>query len=229
MNFKILLTSFIVLGFASCSTSYKVTQTPDDVYYSPMKEIPEDDSYVQNEKKDEYRYNDRNYGYEQWDDRRLRLRCQSRFNRWSTFDDYSWNTGWHWSAYDWRYNIWTDTWYPVNNCSCYSGYYGYNHWTYFPSYYRPVYASSPKPRNDSRWLNTNYNSANYGSPNKGGIKDGNYNNSSYGLDKPKNRTSDGSSKRSFSIPSSSSSGSSSGSSSSGSSSGKSGSGRAFRN
>lgn len=226
MNLKTLLISFSFAGLMSCSSAYKVTQTPDDVYYSPARNI---DSYEENDKKDEYkenhdRYDDRNYGYEQWDDRRLRLRCQSRYNRWKTFDDYSWNYNWYSTGYSWRYDYWTDTWYPVSDCSC-NSWYTYNSLPHWFHYYKPVYASAPRPKNNTRWTNTNYNSGNYNNnnytPPKGSIK----NNQGYSLDKPRYKTSDGSSKRSFNIPSSSSSGSSSGGSSSG---GKSG-GRAFRN
>ena len=41
MNAKILLIAFSAAAFTSCSTAYKSGQTPDDVYYSPVKAIEE--------------------------------------------------------------------------------------------------------------------------------------------------------------------------------------------
>ena len=215
MNLKILLASFSFMGLLSCSSAFKVTQTPDDVYYSPAREITSDDEV----KKDENKYDDNNYGYQQWDDRRLKMRCQSRYNKWNTFDDYSWNTS-SYSNYDWRFDIWTNTWYPVSNCSCSSNYYYYWPKTYV--YTKPVYVYSPKPTN-TNWLNTNYNSSNYNNPKN--PKNSYYNQGSNGVEKPKNRASDGRPKRSFSIPLTSSGSTPSSSPSSGSSSGN---GRAFR-
>ena len=44
MSSKILPALIILAGFASCTTAYKSTQTPDDVYFSPVREIKEDRS-----------------------------------------------------------------------------------------------------------------------------------------------------------------------------------------
>ena len=41
MRTKILLLSLSVAAFSSCSTAYKSGQTPDDVYYSPVKPVEE--------------------------------------------------------------------------------------------------------------------------------------------------------------------------------------------
>lgn len=41
MQSKILLLFLSVAGFSSCSTAYKTGQTPDDVYYSPVKPVAE--------------------------------------------------------------------------------------------------------------------------------------------------------------------------------------------
>lgn len=48
MQFKILLFALSVAAFSSCSTAYKTGQTPDDVYYSPVKPVKEID-YTQKE------------------------------------------------------------------------------------------------------------------------------------------------------------------------------------
>ncbi len=42
MNSKFLLFYIIATGLYSCSNNYKITQTPDDVYYSPIRGIDED-------------------------------------------------------------------------------------------------------------------------------------------------------------------------------------------
>jgi hypothetical protein len=41
MQSKILLFALSVAAFSSCSTAYKTGQTPDDVYYSPVKVVQE--------------------------------------------------------------------------------------------------------------------------------------------------------------------------------------------
>lgn len=41
MTTKILLVALSVAAFSSCSTAYKTGQTPDDVYYSPVKPVAE--------------------------------------------------------------------------------------------------------------------------------------------------------------------------------------------
>lgn len=83
---NLLLVAFI-LGFSSCSTSYRSGQTPDDVYYSPERAVSSDYVSVESDRND--RYNSDEY-YSS--DRYLRMKAQRR-NRWSTFDDdfFYWN------------------------------------------------------------------------------------------------------------------------------------------
>lgn len=50
MNSKFLLLLFSVAGFTSCSTAYRSSQTPDDVYFSPVR--PVDDDERRDEQKD---------------------------------------------------------------------------------------------------------------------------------------------------------------------------------
>ena len=38
MRYKILLYGLIAATITSCSSAYKASQTPDDVYYSPARE-----------------------------------------------------------------------------------------------------------------------------------------------------------------------------------------------
>ena len=77
MKLSILLLALTAAAFSSCTTAYKTTQTPDDVYFSPTR--PEADEYVQVEKRDDRSYRGSEDYYE---DRFLRMRMQDR-NRWS--------------------------------------------------------------------------------------------------------------------------------------------------
>lgn len=106
-----------VIVMSSCSTAYKNTQTPDDVYYSPA---PAQKTYAQTESQDDY-YSDDNY---------LRMKVQNR-NRWACIDDYD-----YW--YDSRYLYYNYSYSPfaINNCwSCTSPF--YNPWSV---YYNPFYS-----------------------------------------------------------------------------------------
>src|SRR5687767_11027800 len=42
MNLKFLLFLFTITGIVSCSTAYRSGQTPDDVYYSPVRTYDND-------------------------------------------------------------------------------------------------------------------------------------------------------------------------------------------
>ena len=60
MKTKLLLLIGIIAVFSSCSSAYRIGQTPDDVYYSPA---PEQDEYVTSDNqqdKDSYAYNNSN-------------------------------------------------------------------------------------------------------------------------------------------------------------------------
>lgn len=114
---RILPAVITIALLSSCSTAYKA-QTPDDVYYSPAR--PQDE-YVRVEtqkERDQYRYEDENV-----DDRYLRWKVRNR-NRWSGFDDYSYD----W--YDYRFGYTNNnyyTWYRPNYWNNYwSWNYGFN-------------------------------------------------------------------------------------------------------
>ncbi len=74
MNFKILLLIISVAAISSCSTAYKNGQTPDDVYYSPVRVVEED---YRQEKKEVQNTNP--------EDRQIRMAVYDR--RWRNFDD----------------------------------------------------------------------------------------------------------------------------------------------
>jgi uncharacterized membrane protein YgcG len=102
MKLSILLLAFTAAAFTSCTTAYKTGQTPDDVYYSPVR--PQDE-YVRVEKQDDRQYRGSEDYYE---DRFLRMRMQDRY-RWSALDDYYFYNTYAYNAYGNYYN-WNSPW-----------------------------------------------------------------------------------------------------------------------
>ena len=118
MKLTLLLLSVSIAFLSSCTTSYKSGQTPDDVYYSPARDIEEND-YVSTERdEDEYRYND-----EYYEDRYLRMKVRNR-TRWSDLDD------WYYSDYRNRYNVY------LGCCFCQNSWSPYSYWN---TYHNPYY------------------------------------------------------------------------------------------
>ncbi len=113
MNAKILLIALSAVAFTSCSTVYRSGQTPDDVYYSPVR--PADES------RNNDRTNDQaNRTEASTEEQRIRMTIRDR--RWRDFDD----------EYDYSYNN-----SPYNYC-----YHSYNNYGYYynPYYYsKPLY------------------------------------------------------------------------------------------
>ena len=135
---KLVLFAAAVTALTSCSTAYKMGQTPDDVYYSPAK--PQSESVASNDRDDSYysanprnnrynnniqQYSDPYYsGYDMYrNDRFLRLGIGNQY-RWNGFSDYL--------AYDGLYNY--------NRFNTYSDFsFGspYNSYSYWNSFYNP--------------------------------------------------------------------------------------------
>ncbi len=92
----------LLIGFTSCSTAYRTGQTPDDVYFSPTREV---DEYVTVQKNDDRYYSS---GDDYYEDRFLRMRVQNRY-RWSALDDYYFNTpyAFHYTSF---YGGWNNPW-----------------------------------------------------------------------------------------------------------------------
>ena len=92
MNIKLILIAFVIAGLSSCTTAYKIGQTPDDVYYSPT---PEQNVYVSTNNDENKYYGDRNNydnrnSYDSYDDREIRRRINNR--RLRRYDiDYGYN------------------------------------------------------------------------------------------------------------------------------------------
>jgi uncharacterized membrane protein YgcG len=208
MQSKFLLLALSVAAFSSCSTAYKTGQTPDDVYYSPVKPV-EERKYTQRE-----------------DDRRrvntdYEITMSIRDQRWRNFRD----------EYDFDYS-------PYNYCYCNCNSYGfyYNPYYYPWAIYTPIPTFKAPVNTTPRMVNLNaYNGYNTkvasGKSNNTLIFSGptQYNNSNRSSSRLGNilrqtiEPSSGSSRSNNSRTYSPSSGSSSGSSSSGSSGGGSGS------
>jgi hypothetical protein len=90
MKLKILLVALSAAAISSCSTAYKSGQTPDDVYYSPVRNV-EEDSRVEAKKEPEKAY--------VYNDRQIRMATYDR--RWRDFDD---DYNCHYDPYHYGYN-----------------------------------------------------------------------------------------------------------------------------
>jgi uncharacterized membrane protein YgcG len=115
MKHSILLLAVSAAALTSCTTSYKSGQTPDDVYYSPVR--PQDE-YVRTEKEDDRSYkSDEEY----YDDRYLRMKVHNR-TRWSELDEwYSYGNRYNYSSFP-HIGIYNNPWTPF---------------TYWNNYYNP--------------------------------------------------------------------------------------------
>ena len=172
MKHTLTLFVFSAFLFASCTTAYKSAQTPDDVYYSPAKEVTYVDKTTTT--RDTYQEN-----ITSQDDRYLRMKVQNR-DRWQPIDDFSY---WYDSRYD--YNAFNSNFYYNNNP------YVFNNWRspylfsgiFSPNYYGfgglyspaypVIYYKNPKvytgvtgKSNLATYMNTRYNNQNTNS-NKG--------------------------------------------------------------
>lgn len=101
MNIKILLLSVATVSIVGCSTAYKSGQTPDDVYFSPIRAVEE-----KQERNDEA---EKNYQSDNYEDRAIRMSTRDR--RWRDLDDdydyngtynpyrYGYNHGYYYNPY----------------------------------------------------------------------------------------------------------------------------------
>lgn len=159
MKNKFLLAICSAALLCSCSTAYKATQTPDDVYYSPASPAKERQS---------------DYTYYDSDDRYLRMKVQHHA-LWSGIDDYSY---WNDSRYDFGYSCTPSRYSMIHSFyTYYPGYgwgYGYTYgcgWNGWNSphqtivYYKnpQVYYGTNSKTNITAYGNNNYNNNN-GSP-----------------------------------------------------------------
>jgi hypothetical protein len=143
MKTKLLLLAVSVAAISSCSTMYKTGQTPDDVYYSPLRNgavVPKEDK-----KEDEVK-NDEVYVYNT-DDRLIRMGIYD--SRWRYLNnDYDYSPYYHTFYNSYSYN---NSFYRPN----YNKFY-YNDYYYNPFYsYTPVYITNVKPIKNTTPRTTN--------------------------------------------------------------------------
>jgi len=234
MKSAILLLAVFAAAFSSCTTAYKTGQTPDDVYYSPVKP-QQDQEYVQKEDSRENTYSD-----EAYDDRYLRMKVRNRYrwntlNDWYYYDRYSYGYNYYYGSYNNPYNAWN--YYYNLYCCCHS-----NNMNMYSNPKVAFIKPEAKPHNFNLggYTNNTYSNTNSGTGSKRvytNTNTNNNNNNSNGLSKTirtifersnNNNSSSGSNSNSSSSPSRtytpSSSSPSSSSPSSGSSGGSSGGG-----
>jgi hypothetical protein len=154
----LLLCTVAIAALSGCTGTYKSTQTPDDVYYSPAKGGPAADEY-----EDYTASTDENY---------LRMKVKNHY-RWSSIDDYAyWNDSRYLSNNYYYSDLYNYNW--LNNYGAsnpYAGWYGYygscwNSW--YNPYYTVVYYKNPQTykafsssgSNLSAFSNNNYNNSN---------------------------------------------------------------------
>ncbi len=117
MQAKILLVALSVAACTSCSTAYKTGQTPDDVYYSPVKFTADDQKTRQDEVKNETPVD---YG----------ISMSVRDRRWRDFDN--------------NYDYNNSPYYYCNcNCTNYGYYYNpsFHPWPVYLTKIQPVNAT----------------------------------------------------------------------------------------
>ena len=95
MNTKLLLIAVALVTLSSCSSVYKSGQTPDDVYYSPVRTYD-----VEVRKEDERKDNSRNYSYSEQSQIRLGINNP----RWRYLNDYTYSPYLYGYDYGYYYN-----------------------------------------------------------------------------------------------------------------------------
>ena len=158
MNIKILLLAIAAGSITSCSTVYKSGQTPDDLYYSPVRAVEE-----KVEKKDEVRRDTR---YDNYEDRAIVMSTRDR--RWRELDDeydyncsydpyrYGYNHGYYYNPYYYNRPVFVPGYVivnPKNNTP---------RMTNLGSYNSSTLVVSDVKGGQSQWIRTNraYNNSN---------------------------------------------------------------------
>lgn len=133
MNTRLILLALSVTAFGSCTTLYKSGQTPDDVYFSPVRTYGEDKEEEQ-QQRDEVK----TYSHE---DRTIRFGINDP--RWRNFDnDYRYNSFDY--GFNYGFNDFSNNPFRFNNRYNYNPYsYGFNHGYYYNPYYwpHPIYSN----------------------------------------------------------------------------------------
>lgn len=126
MKYNILLLGLTAALVTGCSSAYKASQTPDDVYYSPARSGAAQRSVAKQDRYEDY--------VSAQDDQYLRMKIRDR-QRWSRIDDY---TYWNDSRYipSFSYNYYRNNW---NNLYSMNNPYAWNNWN-SPFYYSPMFS-----------------------------------------------------------------------------------------
>jgi uncharacterized membrane protein YgcG len=213
MNTKLLLLAVSVAAFSSCTTLYKSGQTPDDVYYSPVRSYGEERQVKQEEQRDEVK----TYSHE---DRTIRLGINDP--RWRNFDNdyryspyyYGFNYGYYYNPYFWPYPVFSPVFTvasnPKNTTPRMANLGGYN-----TAGTVKTYTSSKTGTVPARSYNNSNKGSTVGNIFRQIITPANTNNSNYNNTSNSNTNSSSNNTRSYTPSTSSSSSSSSGGSSSG--------------
>lgn len=172
MKTKILPGIFIVILFSSCSSLYRSGQTPDDVYYSPAREITYREETTRKEEERVIRESD----VASIDDQYLRMKIRNR--RWSSLDDFDyWNDSRYYHGHNCNCNgtlnyVYLDgRYYPVRTWNNpYNVYSSINN-----PYYPVVYYKDPR-YNGGGSVKVTPPKVNTGRPLLSGYKNDNYNN-----------------------------------------------------
>jgi hypothetical protein len=126
MKYRIVLVGIMAALVTSCSTAYKASQTPDDVYYSPARPGVAERNVAKEDKYEDY--------LSSQDDQYLRMKVRDR-DRWSTIDDYSY---WNDTRYvpSFSYNYYRNNW---NSAYAWNNPYTLGIWN-SPFYYSPMFS-----------------------------------------------------------------------------------------
>lgn len=126
MKYNIILFGFMAALITGCTSVYKASQTPDDVYYSPARPGAAQRSVAKEDRYEDY--------INSQDDQYLRMKIRNR-DRWSTIDDYSyWNDSRYAPSYS--YDYYRNNW---NNFYSWNNPYTWNNWN-SPFYYGPAFS-----------------------------------------------------------------------------------------
>lgn len=118
MNIKLLLLAIVAVGVTSCSTAYKSGQTPDDVYYSPVRMVDERDD---SEDRVQSNTDSRTDNYEERE-----IRMATRDRRWRDINDnydynyrydpyrFGYNYGYYYNPYYYNQPVWLPGYVIVN-------------------------------------------------------------------------------------------------------------------
>ena len=160
MNLKLLILAIAAVSISSCSTAYKSGQTPDDVYFSPVRAIDE------RETRDEVRTtNNRTDTYEERE-----IRMATRDRRWRDInDDYDYNYLYDPYRYGYNYGYYYNPYY-YNRPVFLPGYTIVNPKNTTPrstnlgSYKNPTLVVANNKTGETKWIpaNRSYNNSNNG-------------------------------------------------------------------